>query len=490
MKLVHINIENYRSIERIQFDITAIDGGHTYTLIGTNESGKSNFLKAISLVNGQENVAYPRDFFDATKPVVISRKYEFTPVDDKILKDYLRKLDFDEEILAQLQISTVEMISKFDPIDGTARQNEELISFGQRVIPSHTYAGGRPVPRDIAQALEHFDFARFFSEILPTYFHENSHRIVFWKSDSKHLINSPIDLSAFATNPQEVSIPLLNCFALAGIDDIQTTVTRILPNPSEAHDLQMKLGDKVTEHIRRIWPNHPISIAFQINGNMISFLVEDFNVKYESKSTDQRSDGFRQFISFLLTISAESAVQELANTLVLLDEPETHLHPQAQENLMDELINLTKNDLNNIVFFATHSNNMIDKTHIDRCYRVQKPSNKETTLVKIEGGFTTYPEVNYEIFELPSTDYHNELYGYLEAQESSPLVRLIADRVWINVKSNKTEPMSLSKYIRNSIHHPENTSNTTVTISELKASIEILRELRRELEEIQEDTTD
>ncbi|MDA0208487.1 MAG: AAA family ATPase [bacterium] len=57
-------------------------------------------------------------------------------------------------------------------------------------------------------------------------------------------------------------------------------------------------------------------------------------------------DGFCQFISFLLTISAESATNQLSNSLLLLNEPETHLHPQAQEYLKDELIKITRNDEN------------------------------------------------------------------------------------------------------------------------------------------------
>jgi len=54
----------------------------------------------------------------------------------------------------------------------------------------------------------------------------------------------------------------------------------------------------------------------------------------------------------LLTISAESATNQLSNSFLLLDEPETHLHPQAQEYLKDELIKITRNDANNIVFFG------------------------------------------------------------------------------------------------------------------------------------------
>ncbi|MFZ3071753.1 MAG: AAA family ATPase, partial [Thermodesulfobacteriota bacterium] len=238
------------------------------------------------------------------------------------------------------------------------------------------------------------------------------------------------------------------------------------------------LGDKVTAHIKKVWPNHPVKIKFQINNFMLSFLVEDEKVKYKSKTTEQRSDGFRQFISFLLTISAESATNQLSNSLLLLDEPETHLHPQAQEYLKDELIKITRNDKNNIVFFATHSNYMIDKDHIERCFRVSKQVNRKTKLEKFEAGQKSYAEVNYEVFDIVSSDYHNELYGFLEDVDKTKLDILQKTKEWKNKKTNKTEDVSLAEYIRHSIHHPENTLNMKFTLEELRESIVKLRELK------------
>ena len=229
---------------------------------------------------------------------------------------------------------------------------------------------------------------------------------------------------------------------------------------------------------RKIILKHPIKIKFQINNSLLSFLVEDEKVKYKSKTTEQRSDGFRQFISFLLTISAESATNQLSNSLLLLDEPETHLHPQAQEYLKDELIKITRNDKNNIIFFATHSNYMIDKDHIERCFRLSKQSNRKTKVEKIKLGKTSYSEVNYEVFGILSSDYHNELYGYLEDVEKSKLDGLPKTKKWKNKKTNATKDVSLATYIRHSIHHPENTQNTKFTAEDLQKSIETLRELK------------
>ena len=121
---------------------------------------------------------------------------------------------------------------------------------------------------------------------------------------------------------------------------------------------------------------------------------------------------------------------------------------------------------------------MIDKNHIDRCFRVVKQGNKITKLEKIKGQDSSYSEVNYEVFGIPTNDYHNELYGYLEDVEKAKLENLSKNRSRYNEKTETTEKVSLATYIRHSIHHPENTKNKKFTSEELVESIETLRELK------------
>lgn len=481
MKLKNFQIKNFRSIENETFTISEIDGTHTFSLIGINESGKSSFLKAVSFVdNDDEKVIFPKDFFKESDPVNIILNYELETQEEKELKKTLAEKGFDKNILAQIKVNGVAICATFDPATDAPKKIFDQITFQKKIFDEYTLQGDKPLKKDTQQTQEDLDLEKYFEVHMPKYFWEIAHRIVFWKSDNKYLINDQINLDTFVADPENTSLPLVNCFALADIsqENIPPLITKLKTDPAEIHNLQDKLGDKVTAHIKKVWPNHPVKIKFQINNSLLSFLVEDEKVKYKLKTTNQRSDGFRQFISFLLTISAESATNQLSNSILLLDEPETHLHPQAQEYLRDELIKITKNKENNIVFFATHSNYMIDKDHIERCYRVSKQLNRKTKLEKIELGKTSYSEVNYEVFGIPSSDYHNELYGYLEDVEKSKLDGLKKTKKWKNKKTNATEDASLAKYIRHSIHHPENTTNEQFTPEELRGSIENLRKLK------------
>jgi len=479
MKLQKITIQNFRSIEDETFDVKEIDGGNTFTLIGINESGKSSFLKAVSLVDDGE-VLFPHDFSDNKSPINVYLTYKLDQADEKELRKTLVEKGFEKDLLSKIQIEEVGACVSFEPVANSARKNFDRIKFKKQVFNDYTLEGAKPVKKNPEQTQDDFDLEKYFETYLPQHFWKNSHHITFWKSSEEYLINDQIDLNAFAEDPEDISIPLLNCFRLADIDDeeIKPEIEKLKTSPSDISDLQDKLGDKVTAHIKKVWPNHPIKIKFHINNMMLSFLVEDVGVKYDSKTTSQRSDGFRQFASFLLTISAESATDQLSYSLLLLDEPETHLHPQAQEYLRNELIKITKNKENNIVLFATHSNYMIDKDHIDRCFRVLKEKNKRTKLERIKGQDSSYSEVNYEVFHIPTNDYHNELYGYLEDISKTKLEALPKSKKRYNDKTKATETVSLATYIRHSIHHPENTKNKKFTAEELVQSIEALRELK------------
>lgn len=479
MELKSITVRNYRSIKDQTFLIKEKDGTHTYTLIGINESGKSSFLTAVSLVDSG-NVVYPRDFYDDAKDVEVFLTYTLGKDDNADLASALAEKNLEKDLIAQIQVQSVDVCIKSEPSNPSNKKIFDRITFKNTVVSDYTLVENVPVKKnkDGEHPQESLNLEDLFAAQFPKYFWKVSHHITFWKSDEKHLINEQVDLNAFAENPKEVSIPLMNCFALAGIDDIAQEVQKITTNPAEVNNLQEKLSDKVTAHIKKVWSGHHVKIKFQVDNMKLSFLVEDEKVKYMSKTTSQRSDGFRQFISFLLTISAESASKRLSNALLLLDEPETHLHPQAQECLREELIKISKTDEDNIVLFATHSSYMIDRSLLDRCYRVHKQGNRETEITPIEGKISSFAEINYEVFDIPSTDYHNELYGFLEDICTAKLEGLEKSKKWENKKTNKTEDVSLPKYIRNSIHHPENTLNDKYKPEELDASIKTLRKLK------------
>jgi len=475
MKLKKIIIENFRSIKSIEIKIDEINNSFTYCLLGINESGKSSILKAIDFYDSK-NIKYPIDFFDNTKSVYVEFEYEIdNPTLEAIYVDLKKDYDLSDEMIKKLKFNNL-IIRREHFIDET---NKIVNIFqAENIFDEYTFKNEKIIIKE-SDSDPDFNFNQFINENVNDIFWTYSHNVILWKSTPEYLILESIDLNKFAEKPKEVSVPLLNCFKLIGINEaqIKESVSK-LNTPLALHNLQNKLSDEVTEHIKRVWPEHPISIKFQIDNQKITFLVEDENVKYKVKTTDQRSDGFKQFISFLLTLSIENANDELEETILLIDEPEVHLHPPAQINLLSELIKISSNGKNNAVFFATHSNYLIDKNNLNRCFKVNKIDNEYTIIKRLEEKITTYSEVNFEVFDICTNDYHNELYGYIEDIDKAKLNSLPKNKKWKNEKSGKTDDVSLVTYIRHSIHHPENLSNKKFTEKELKTSIEKLRKLK------------
>jgi len=478
MILEKIIIKNYRSIKCLEIPIVKINNTKTYSFLGINESGKTSILKAIHLYDS-ENINFPLDFNDIEKPVEISFTYIIEEKDKIDIEESIkRKYDVPDNIFTQIRYDKVNILAQFAPEDSIKTFHEE-VNFSSEVFKNH-YLIDKEIVLDFdEEEQEYFNFKTFFKEHYSDHFYSNSHNVTFWKSSPEYLILEEIDLQDFCNSPSKVSVPLLNCFKLIDVkgQKLKQLIDK-LSTPAQINNLQHKLSDVVTNHIKTIWPEHPIKLKFQISDNKISLLIEDDGVLYKVKTPNQRSDGFKQFISFLLTLSVQNQNKELSNTILLIDEPETHLHPPAQINLLQELIKITENDNNNLVFFATHSNYLIDKQNIDRCYKVFKTSNEITSIQQIEKKRTTYSEVNYEVFNIITNDYHNELYGYIEDTNKAKLNALTKDRDWINTKTNKIETVSLATYIRHSIHHPENTKNKAFTDEELGDSIQQLRKLK------------
>ena len=97
-------------------------------------------------------------------------------------------------------------------------------------------------------------------------------------------------------------------------------------------------------------------------------------------------------------------------------------------------------------------------------------------------GQLPYPslnEVNYLAFSEITEEYHNELYGYVEAEGQLNAYKVGKTTMpYIKIKngSTKEEHIILSEYIRHQIHHPENTYNAHFTEQQLQTSIQMLRD--------------
>lgn len=189
--------------------------------------------------------------------------------------------------------------------------------------------------------------------------------------------------------------------------------------------------------------------------------------------------------------------------IVLIDEPELSMHPKWQQKILQYYRNLFTKGKNQTVqmFFATHSEYVLKSALEDRenvLIIVLYDDNgtiksKNITAPTILPSITS-AETNYIAFGILSSDYHIELYAYLQnktkkytvkscdnyiAAQSSLYNPVLHEKLdsFINQSRNKIAYKTLPTYIRNAIDHPD--SSRTYTEDELRISTELLIELCR-----------
>ena len=127
-----------------------------------------------------------------------------------------------------------------------------------------------------------------------------------------------------------------------------------------------RIANKTTNHFRKVWREYRnIEFSLRLDADQIIPGIKELN----THDFARRSDGFKRFVTFLLMISVKVKADLLRNTLLLIDEPDTSLHPTGARYLRDELIRISRT---NHVVYSTHSIFMIDSGDIGRHLIVKK----------------------------------------------------------------------------------------------------------------------
>lgn len=223
----------------------------------------------------------------------------------------------------------------------------------------------------------------------------------------------------------------------------------------------------------------------------------------ETKSVEKGTGMQRALALALIQVYAD--ISSLNNEGILkpilffIDEPETFLHPQAQNKLLDALEKISDKSQ---MFIITHSPYLLKKykkeTHSMNVFSKDKGLNKVEPGKEFDlfgASSPTWGEINYNAFGVLSVEFHNELYGFIQAKAiveddknyyedefEKYLVSkgFVQNQTYIRLKkdgSTETQTRTLPSRIRNIIHHPENTNNTMFSIRELKTSIELMIKL-------------
>ena len=109
------------------------------------------------------------------------------------------------------------------------------------------------------------------------------------------------------------------------------------------------------------------------------------------------------------------AEKGLRDIVYAIEEPETAQHPEHQRKLIKALIDLSKAS-NAQVLLTTHSPEIVKRLDFDNIKLVSNnPSCRVSSISPNELPYPSLNEINFSAFSEAIPEYHNELYGFIEA---------------------------------------------------------------------------
>lgn len=212
--------------------------------------------------------------------------------------------------------------------------------------------------------------------------------------------------------------------------------------------------------------------------DMLSLVRSDGTVQ----SWDGLSGGEQSAFNLAMAIEFSRAAK---GQFLIIEEPETTLHPSIQRDFLNVI---EKYLPDRQIFISTHSpyifenhlnlSNLIIGKKSEAGAFLQNPNPHQWLFSKVSWG-----ELSFHAYNLPTFEYHNELYGWIqektgswsETQIEALFIRhgCIQDKQWTRSRNGQlsTADRTIMTFIRNFTHHPENTHNRMYTESELYSSI-------------------
>lgn len=232
-------------------------------------------------------------------------------------------------------------------------------------------------------------------------------------------------------------------------------------------------------------------------------LLEDNGIRTD---VAEKGTGMQRALAMSLIQVYAQNVKEKNNSdkslLFFLDEPETFLHPRAQDRLLGSLEKLSEHTQ---IFITTHSPYLLknyNKNHTIRVFsredgKIKIDTRKELNLFP---SGPTWGEINYAAFGVVSEEFHIELFGYLhnkaiekELVDKQRGIQGFDDWLAQFLYVTRTDENHVNRsdktmtcYIRNCIDHPGNHDDPAChrpkpTRDEIRTSIEEMLKVHKEL---------
>ncbi len=240
---------------------------------------------------------------------------------------------------------------------------------------------------------------------------------------------------------------------------------------SEIIDINSELSEKLKKgKIQNQTLNEVMKVFNDITDNRIELdFLDNYkpfdNAMFKIKKNDNilidissLGSGFEMIFSMIY--SCNISLSNAKNLIIVIDEPELHMHPTLQKKFVDYLLNISKN----VQIILTSHSPILVKQLLKSEYVKIKILNKDNNISEIEERKLSYlsaNEINFLAFNYSSIEYYNELYEELMFINKLEGIRRFDNEFFIQKMKLKADYPEKGKdnmvtkytYIRNSIHH-------------------------------------
>lgn len=502
MKLIRISLQNFRGYKNIidtEFqDLTAF--------VGKNDVGKSTILEAMDIFfnegsgiikldkddinieacnNGDENIIISAVFADLPSKIVIDSTNETT-----LQAEYLTNSDGELEVIKKYPKAGKEkvFVRAYHPTNPLC---------AELLLKSNS---------DLKKILDKQGI-ECANKTINAFI-----RNAIWKNYESDLDLDNIEIEINKGDTKEIwqklktYMPIYSLFQSDrknsdGDSEIQDPLKEAVKQILKEESLQQKLNEVAIEVEAKLKEvsdrtlEKLLEMSPEVASTLNPIIPSSANLKWndvfknvsisgdENIPINKRGSGVKRLI--LLNFFRAEAERKLLednseNIIYAIEEPETSQHTYNQLKLIDAFRELSQTN-NTQVIVTTHSANIVKRLNFDNLRLI---SNTESgkCVECISPNSLPYPslnEVNFIAFNEISEEYHNELYGFIEAEDKLEDFRNGKPTIAYTkqMKSGtKNCNIILTEYVRHQIHHPENTLNQRFSSEQLKDSIDLMRD--------------
>lgn len=378
MYISKISIKNFKSIRSL--DLNLSQGKNV--LVGKNNAGKSNILKAIDLVIGENDPSWNKkdnitinDFHnkDVSKPIVI-----FLTLTREMSNQTPESLDFLNNLNGTayyLPSTNTETLDNYPVVFQAAFP--ELESTEQKIwIGNKTYCRGRSFKNFFTNAQEIIlgFFAQYDEDkdlkkaiaLCKKDYNTNTYQILSAVGTLRKAFIESAIIPAFRNPQDQLKTSTWSWFGKLIHHHIKQKETELYNAFSSVKKVSDELFHSMKEDIDKnsniAFPNTTFNFQFNpemdtrdIAKGMMIYVNDGFNSRLDEKGSGIQSymiiTLFDYYIHHIASINS--------GALLALEEPELFLHPHARRVLSDRINDFLSKKANNQVILTTHSSDFI-----------------------------------------------------------------------------------------------------------------------------------